>query len=198
MNVDWFGLLRLGLLWLVVVFLALRALDLLFPRLRRDDGEAPTVAAPAAARAPGAGRTARAAAGPRPAATLEPRAGQAYWQTNVRMIGVILLIWAGAWIVPAVLAPWLNQFQIFTGFPLGYYMGSQGSLVVFLALITAYAWRAARLDLRFRSSPGLPGGVPEGRAATPPIDLIYGRCPIAVLLVHLRMGGLEQTVGLTT
>ena len=41
MSIDWFGLLRLALLWLVVVFLALRALDLLFPRLRRDDGEAP-------------------------------------------------------------------------------------------------------------------------------------------------------------
>ena len=37
---DWAGLLRLVLLWLVVVFLALRALDLLFPRLRRDDEEA--------------------------------------------------------------------------------------------------------------------------------------------------------------
>src|SRR4051794_36318638 len=163
---DWFGLLQLALLWLIVVFLTLRALDLLFPRLRRDDGDAPAVAAPGARPAAGVGRPMRSAAGPRPAATLEPRAGQAYWQTNVRMIGVMLLIWAGAWLVPAVLAPWLNQFQIFTGFPLGYYMGSQGSLVVFLALITAYAWRAARLDLRFRSAPWLPGGVREGRAAT--------------------------------
>src|SRR5204863_2490715 len=89
---DWFGLLQLALLWLVVVFLALRALDLLFPRLRRDDGEAPTVATPGARPAAGAGRPMRAATGPRPAATLEPRAGQAYWQTNLRMIGVMLLI----------------------------------------------------------------------------------------------------------
>src|SRR2546430_101007 len=113
---NWFGLLQLALLWLVVVFLALRALDLLFPRLRRDDGEAPTMATPGARPAAGAGRLARAAAGPRPAPRLEPRAGQAYWQTNVRMIMVMLLIWVGAWLVPAVLAPWLNQFQIFTGF----------------------------------------------------------------------------------
>src|SRR5215207_5460165 len=161
MNINWFGLLRLALLWLIVVFLALRALDLLFPRLRRDDGEAPIVAAPGARPAGGGSRRPRAAAGPRPASTLEPRAGQAYWQTNMRMIGVMLLIWAGAWLVPALLAPWLNQFQIFTGFPLGYYMGSQGSLVVFLGLITAYAWRAARLDLRFRSAPWLPGSARE-------------------------------------
>src|SRR4051812_6312373 len=116
MKFDWFGLLQLALLWLVVVFLALRALDLLFPRLRRDDGEAPTIAAPGVRPGAGAGRRAHAAVGPRPASTLEPRAGQAYWQTNVRMIGVMLLIWAGAWLVPAIFAPWLNQFQIFTGF----------------------------------------------------------------------------------
>src|SRR4051794_29833635 len=153
MKVDWFGLLQLALLWLVVVFLALRALDLLFPRLRRDDGQAPIVSTPGTRPVQSAGRPARAVTGQRPAPTLEPRAGQAYWQTNLRMIGVMLLIWAGAWLAPAVLAPWLNQFQILTGFPLGYYMGSQGSLVVFLGLITAYAWRAARLDLRFRSAP---------------------------------------------
>jgi cation/acetate symporter len=193
---DWYGLLRLALLWLVVVFLALRALDLLFPRLRRDDGEAPTVAAPGARPAAGAGRTARAAAGRGPAAALEPRASQAYWQTNVRMIVVMLLIWAGAWLVPAVLAPWLNQFQIFTGFPLGYYMGSQGSLVVFLALITAYAWRAARLDLRFRSAPWLPGGVRESRAATRRIGLIYVLFTIGFVLFALLMGGLEQQIGM--
>ena len=38
---DWGALLRLVGLWLVVVFLALRALDLLFPRLRRGEGQAP-------------------------------------------------------------------------------------------------------------------------------------------------------------
>ena len=112
------------------------------------------------------------------------------------MIVVMLLIWAGAWLVPAILAPWLNQFRIFTGFPLGYYMGSQGSLVVFLALITAYAWRAARLDLRFRSAPWLPGGVREGRAATRRIGLIYVLFTIGFVLFALLMGGLEQQIGL--
>ncbi len=36
---DWGALLRLLGLWLVAVLLALRVLDLLFPRLRRDDNE---------------------------------------------------------------------------------------------------------------------------------------------------------------
>jgi len=196
MNVNWFGLLQLALLWLVVVFLALRALDLLFPRLRRDDGQAPSVSTPGARPVHSTGRLARAATGQRSAPTLEPRAGQAYWQTNLRMIGVMLLIWAGAWLAPAVLAPWLNQFQILTGFPLGYYMGSQGSLVVFLGLITAYAWRAARLDLRLRSAPWLPGGVREGRAATRRLGLIYVLFTIGFVLFALLMGGLEQQIGM--
>jgi cation/acetate symporter len=196
---DWFGLLRLALLWLAAVFLALRALDLLFPRLRRDDGEAPS---PPAAGARPAARASRPAPGAlaarqhgQPAAMLAPKAGQAYWQANLRMILIMLVIWAGAWFVPATLAPWLNQFEIFTGFPLGYYMGSQGSLAVFLGLITAYAWRAARLDLRFRSAPRMPGGVREGRAATRRIGLIYVLFTIGFVLFALLMGGLEQRLG---
>ncbi|HJZ47906.1 MAG TPA: DUF4212 domain-containing protein, partial [Roseiflexaceae bacterium] len=186
---DWLGLLQLAGLWVLVVYLALQALDLLFPRLRRDDGDAPPTAMPPTVGAPPSAQ--RAMTGPRqpgqPTATLAPRARQAYWQTNVRMILVMLLIWAGAWFVPATLAPWLNQFQIFTGFPLGYYMGSQGSLVVFLGLITAYAWRAAQLDLRFRSAPWLPGGVRKGRAATRRIGLIYVLFTIGFVLFALLM-----------
>src|SRR6266542_4598386 len=200
---NWLGLLQLFALWLLVVFAALRVLDLLFPRLRRDDGETP--AAPATARQPlsirpplgAVGQAARAA----PAAVQEPTArsaqvGKTHWQANRRTIGVMLLIWAGVSFLPAVFSPQLNQIQIFTGFPLGYYMGSQGSLVVFLGLITAYAWRAARIDLRFRSAPWLPGGVREGRAATRRIGLIYVLFTIGFVLFALLMGGLEQQIGM--
>ena len=38
---NWLGLLQLIALWLLVVFAALRVFDVLFPRLRRDDGEPP-------------------------------------------------------------------------------------------------------------------------------------------------------------
>src|SRR6266542_120970 len=200
---NWLGLLQLFALWLLVVFAALRVLDLLFPRLRRDDGETP--AAPATARQPlsirpprgAVGQAARAA----PAAVQEPTArsaqvGKTHWQANRRTIGVMLLIWAGVSFLPAVFSPQLNQIQIFTGFPLGYYMGSQCSLVVFLCLITVYAWRTAQLDLRFRSAPWLPGGVREGRAATRRIGLIYVLFTIGFVLFALLMGGLEQQIGM--
>src|SRR5689334_21707095 len=131
---NWLALLQLVGMWLLVVFAALRVLDLLFPRLRRDDGESRS--APAAPRQPigrgprriAFGRAAATRAGaqgaqPQPA----PRLAQALWQSNVRTVAVMLLIWGGASFLPAAFAPQLNRFKIFTGFPLGYYMGSQGS-----------------------------------------------------------------------
>src|SRR6185436_3576495 len=127
-NFDWLALLRLIALWLVVVLLALRALDLLFPPLRRGEGEGgepPARPARPVRRLIGlrlpqaAGQPAAAGRRGGPAAGVAP----AYWSTNVRMVLVLLAIWAGASFVPAALAPLLNQVQILTGFPLGYYMG---------------------------------------------------------------------------
>jgi cation/acetate symporter len=193
---DWLGLLQLAGLWVLVVYLALQVLDLLFPRLRRDDGDAAPASAPPSVGQPPARRAGQGAWERRPTATLAPRAGQAYWQTNVRAIVVMLLIWASASFLPVTLATLLNRFQILTGFPLGYYMGSQGSLIVFLGLITAYAWRAARLDLRFRAAPWLPGGVREGRAATRRIGLIYILFTVGFILFALLMGELERAIGM--
>jgi cation/acetate symporter len=197
---DWLALLRLIVLWLVVVFLALRALDLLFPRLRRGgEGGEP---APPRTRAPPrriiglrlpqpVGRPAAQAQG-----GIAPRVDQAYWSTNVRMIVVLLLIWFGASFVPAALAPLLNQVTILTGFPLGYYMGSQGSLIVFLGLITAYAWRAARLDLRFHPRPADPAAQVR-RAEIWRIGRIYLIFTTGFILFVLLLGILEQQIGLS-
>src|SRR5262245_18865673 len=199
---DWGALLRLVGLWLVVVFLALRALDLLFPRLRRGEGDAPPrrlglpirrvlaprpaptgkAAVPSVARLPGDNRA--------------PAAGLAHWNANLRMVAILLLIWVGASFVPAMLAPLLNQTTLLTGFPLGYYMGSQGSLIVFLGLISAYAWRAGRLDRRFRLAALLPGSAREGRAATWRLGMIYILFAIVFVLLTLTMGELEQRIGL--
>src|SRR6266545_6484500 len=109
---DWLALLRLIVLWLVVVFLALRALDLLFPRLRRggEGGEPAPPRTPAPTRRIIRLRLPQPVGRPaaQPAAGIAPRVDQAYWSTNVRMIVVLLLIWFGASFVPAALAPLLN------------------------------------------------------------------------------------------
>jgi cation/acetate symporter len=200
-NFDWFALLRLIALWLVVVLLALRALDLLFPPLRRGEGEGgepPARPARPVRRLIGlrlpqaAGQPAAAGRRGGPAAGVAP----AYWSTNVRMVLVLLAIWAGASFVPAALAPLLNQIQILTGFPLGYYMGSQGSLIVFLGLISAYAWRVSRLELRFHL-PSRRAATPEERRAFWRIGRGYIIFTAGFILIVLFLGVLEERVGLS-
>ncbi len=115
------------------------------------------------------------------------------------MVVVLLLIWVGVSFVPAALSPWLNQFTLLTGFPLGYYMGSQGSLIVFLALITAYAYRMGQLDRRIRAVPLLAASrMREGRAAAWRIGLIYLLFTIGFILFVFLMGELERRFALHT
>ena len=69
-----------------------------------------------------------------------------YWAANVRLIISLLLLWLGVTMLPILFVNQLNQIEVLTGFPLGYYMGAQGSLVTFIILIVFYAWRMERLD----------------------------------------------------
>ena len=69
-----------------------------------------------------------------------------YWAANVRLIVGLLLIWFGMTFLPILFAAQLNQIEILTGFPLGYYMGAQGALILFVILIFFYAWRMERIE----------------------------------------------------
>jgi putative solute:sodium symporter small subunit len=73
----------------------------------------------------------------------------AYWNENKRLIGALLVIWLVAGYAHVPLAKALNQIQILTGFPLGYYMASQASLVIFVLLIFFYAIYMNRLDRKY-------------------------------------------------
>ena len=71
---------------------------------------------------------------------------QTYWQYNVRLTAVLLVIWfVTAYIIGGLAAGWLNQFM-FLGFPLGYYMAAQGALVIFVIEIAVYAYLMNRKD----------------------------------------------------
>jgi putative solute:sodium symporter small subunit len=70
---------------------------------------------------------------------------ETYWKANIRIITILLLIWFAVAYVPPLFVNQLNQIEI-AGFPLGYYMGSQGSLIVFVLLIFYYAWYMNKLD----------------------------------------------------
>jgi putative solute:sodium symporter small subunit len=73
---------------------------------------------------------------------------QLYWKKNVRLTTFTLIIWFIVTYVCAFFVKELNTIVIF-GFPFGYYMGAQGSLIVFVWLIFNYAFKMNRYDKEF-------------------------------------------------
>ncbi|NNF52021.1 MAG: DUF4212 domain-containing protein [Gammaproteobacteria bacterium] len=73
-----------------------------------------------------------------------------YWRSNVRIMIVLLVIWASVSFGCGILiADWLNQFRLpGTGFPLGFWFAQQGSIVAFVLCILAYCLLMNRLDRR--------------------------------------------------
>lgn len=72
-----------------------------------------------------------------------------YWRRNLRLMAVLLSIWAlvsfGAGIL--FVEP-LNNID-FLGFPLGFWFAQQGSIITFVILIAVYVWRMDKLDAEF-------------------------------------------------
>jgi putative solute:sodium symporter small subunit len=84
-----------------------------------------------------------------PPASDNSRRARAYWRANLRLIGVLLAVWAVVSCGLGILAAgWLNQFSI-GQLPLGFWIAQQGSIYVFLLLVLIYAWQMQRLDKRF-------------------------------------------------
>lgn len=74
---------------------------------------------------------------------------QEYWRRNLRLMAVLLAIWALVSFGAGILfVEALNEIVI-AGFPLGFWFSQQGSIIVFVALIAIYAWRMDRLDEEF-------------------------------------------------
>ena len=76
-----------------------------------------------------------------------------YWRKNLVITAILLAIWFVATFVEAWYARELNQYT-FLGFPLGFYMSAQGSLVIYVVIIYVYAKYMAKLDKAY--------GVDEG------------------------------------
>ncbi len=69
-----------------------------------------------------------------------------YWQSNIRLIVISLIIWAVvSFGFGIVLRPLLSGISV-GGTDLGFWFAQQGSIIVFLALIFFYAWRMNKLD----------------------------------------------------
>ena len=79
----------------------------------------------------------------------QPKDISQYWPTVLRLICIILAVWAlvsyGAGIL---FAPALNSIHL-GGYPLGFWFSQQGSMYVFIALIFIYSWKMGKIDEEF-------------------------------------------------
>ena len=71
-----------------------------------------------------------------------------YWQRNLRMTAILLAIWFVVTFVVSFYARELSGVTIL-GFPLGFYMGAQGSLVIYVLIIWFYARYMNALDQEY-------------------------------------------------
>ena len=76
-----------------------------------------------------------------------------YWHKNLLVTAVLLAIWFVVTFVEGWYARELNAFT-FLGFPFGFYMSAQGSLVVYVVLIWFYARYMNALDVEYKVEEG--------------------------------------------
>ncbi len=74
---------------------------------------------------------------------------QNYWKENRNLVLTLLAIWAASTFLLQALASVLNNVVIL-GFPLAYYMGGQGTLIIFMVLIYVYAKKMDELDRKYK------------------------------------------------
>ncbi len=173
-SADWAGLVLVILLWMFIVWLALWALDHLFPQIERsrDDraegvgihqpGGVPCGRTSATQHHGGAHEASEPTARLQPPATAIPTQTlpanspawlQGYWQTTRQIIGTLLLIWLASFLVPIGLAYILHLTGLSDGSVAEYVLAAQGPLLIFVALMGFYVWRMRRLDQMYRRDP---------------------------------------------
>lgn len=78
-----------------------------------------------------------------------------YWSRNLKLTMGLLVVWFVVTYVMAYFARPLAEITVF-GWPLPFYMGAQGSLIIYVIMIWYYARRMRQLDEEY--------GVEEGEA----------------------------------
>ena len=70
----------------------------------------------------------------------------AYWRANIRILLILTAVWFIVSFGMGIIAvDFLDQFK-FLGFPFGFWMAQQGSIVAFLVIIAAYVIMMNRVD----------------------------------------------------
>ena len=77
------------------------------------------------------------------------QAAQSYWKANLRLIIILLAIWAFvSYFCAIILAPVLNNIYI-GQLPVGFWFAQQGSMVTFVILIFVYSYMMDKIDQEF-------------------------------------------------
>jgi putative solute:sodium symporter small subunit len=72
-----------------------------------------------------------------------------YWRNNKRIIAILLAVWfLVSFVLAILLVEPLNQFKL-GGFPLGFWIGQQGAIYVFIFLILTYCLLMEYGDRKF-------------------------------------------------
>jgi putative solute:sodium symporter small subunit len=81
--------------------------------------------------------------------TMSEKNNHAYWQANLRLMLVLLVIWFSvSFLAGIIFVDFLNQFRLY-GYKLGFWFSQQGAIYFFVLLIFVYAWRMNALDKKF-------------------------------------------------
>ena len=68
-----------------------------------------------------------------------------YWRKNLRVTGILLVIW---FVVTYVVGYYARDLSFnFFGWPFSVWMGGQGALIVYVAIIAYYAHYMNKLDI---------------------------------------------------
>ena len=78
---------------------------------------------------------------------------QEYWSKNLTITAVLLVVWFVVTFVIGYFAIELNNIRFF-GWPLPFYMGAQGSLVIYVIIIWFYARYMNGLDKQYDVAEG--------------------------------------------
>lgn len=74
---------------------------------------------------------------------------EGYWKANVRLITILLSVWAlVSYVCGILLAPVLNNITL-GSLPLGFWFAQQGSMITFVILIFVYCKLMDGIDKEF-------------------------------------------------
>lgn len=71
--------------------------------------------------------------------------GEAHWASTRRLMIIMMVLWAFFSFVVHMFVTSLNGIVIL-GFPVGFYMAAQGSLIVFVAMLFWFAYAQDKID----------------------------------------------------